>query len=353
MSQDLIQEVISQKRNESWWLESVKQVVGRYGQMFHPANLDRLTKEDFKSFLLFKNNLHWGAIHRQGNLVTADMPALIKFLKFVLDENIPIKERLKTNFTERGGYWIKGIGRAVITPILLVVYPTKYGVWNSRSENALRKLNLFPSFSPQDSFVSKYLKVNDVILDLSQKYNVTLWQLDGVLGEISGSGPFEAAPTEEEKVAEEVRREHGVEDVTNFGMESHLEDFLIANWSKTIFGKGYELIYNEGDLISQQYQTGVGPIDILAKSKNGEEYLVIELKKGRTSDAVVGQLLRYIAWVRENVANGKAVKGAVVVLDVDDKLKYALKELKDITLYTYQVNFNLMKEDLSNENAKK
>lgn len=139
-------------------------------------------------------------------------------------------------------------------------------------------------------------------------------------------------------------------DLDNFGMESHLEDFLIANWNKTIFGKKYELIYDEGDLISQQYHTTVGEIDILAKAKDGEEFLVIELKKGRTSDAVVGQILRYIAWVRENMANGKAVKGTVVVLDVDDKLKYALKELKDIKLYTYQVNFKLTPQDIQNKN---
>lgn len=346
MSQDLIQEVISQKRNEPWWVDSEKQVIGRYGQVFHPANLDRLTKEDFKSFLLIKNNLHWGAIHRQENLVTADMPALIKFLKYVLDENIPIKDRLSTNFKEKGGYWIKGIGRAVITPILLVVYPNKYGVWNSRSESALKKLGLFPKFLSKDSFAEKYLKANDVLLELSQKYNITLWQLDGILGEISGNGPFEATPTEEEIVTEEAR-EYGVEDIANFGMESHLEDFLIANWNKTVFGENYELIYNEGDLVSQQYQTGVGPIDILAKSKNGEEYLVIELKKGRTSDAVVGQLLRYIAWIKENMADGKVVKGAVVVLELDDKLKYALKELKQlIGLYIYRVDFKLTQQQV-------
>ena len=81
MSRDLIQEVISLKRNESWWIESEKQVIGRYGQMFHPANLDQLTKEDFKSFLLIKNNLHWGGINRSSNAVTTDMPALTKFLK--------------------------------------------------------------------------------------------------------------------------------------------------------------------------------------------------------------------------------------------------------------------------------
>lgn len=345
MDQDLIQKTILEKANDPWWLESEKKVIGKYGQMFNPANLDQLTKEDFKSFLLIKNNLHWEGIHRQGNLITSDMETLKRYLKYLLNEEIPIRERLKQVFNAKGGYVIKGLGKAVITPILLVVYPTKYGVWNTRSESALKKLNLFPKFLPKDSFAEKYLKVNDVILDLAQKYNISLWQLDGVFGEISGSSPFGTTLTEEEVVEEEAQ-EHGVVDLANFGMESHLEDFLIANWNKTIFGKKYDLIYDEGDLASQQYQTAVGAIDILAKSKNGEEYLVIELKKGRTSDAIVGQILRYIAWVRENVANGKAVKGVIVVLDSDDKLKYALKELKDIALYTYQVNFKLSQQDI-------
>jgi hypothetical protein len=349
MNQDLIQKTIAEKINEPWWLESGKKVIGRYGQMFNPVNLDQLTKEDFKSFLLYKNNLHWEGIHRQGNLVTSDMEALKRFLKFLLNEEVLIKERLKPVFNTqelmRRGYVAKGLGKAVITPILLVVYPTKYGVWNTRSENALKKLNLFPKFLPKDSFADKYLKVNDVLLDLAQKYNITLWQLDGILGEISGSGPFGIMQTEEEIVEEEAKG-HGVVDLANFGMESHLEDFLIANWDKTIFGKQYELIYDEGDLVSQQYSTSVGQIDILARSRDEDEYLVIELKKGRTSDAVVGQILRYIAWVRENIANGKTVKGVVVVLDIDEKLKYALKELKDITLYTYQVNFKLTTGDI-------
>lgn len=126
-----------------------------------------------------------------------------------------------------------------------------------------------------------------MFLELAQKYNVSLWQLDGIIGEISGSSPFGSAKSEEETVEEEAQ-EHGVVDLANFGMESHLEDFLIANWNKTIFGKKYQLIHDEGDLVSQQYHSAVGEIDILAKTKDGEEFLVIELKKGRTSDAVVG-----------------------------------------------------------------
>src|SRR3990167_4335621 len=130
-----IEKIIREKAvNDPWWQgTSEQQVVGKYGQLFHPKNLDGLTKENFKSFLLIKNNLHWEGIHRQGNIITADMVALRKFLKYILDDNTPVEKRLNTEFIENGGYWVKGIGRAIITPILMLVYPNKYGVWNTKS----------------------------------------------------------------------------------------------------------------------------------------------------------------------------------------------------------------------------
>lgn len=350
MDTDLIQKIIDEKTNNPWWIEAEKKVSGRYGHIFNPANLDRLTKEDFKSFLLIKNNLHWEGIHRQGNLITSDMDKLRGFLKLLLDENIPIKERLQKLFDKRGGYYIKGLGRAVVTPIMLLVYPDKYGVWNSRSEAALIKLNQFPRFATGDSFANKYLKVNNVLHELAAKYNVSLWNLDGVFGELSGFGPWleqaSYGKTDEEELEQEAQ-EHGIEDVANFGMERQLEDFLIANWDKTIFNKEYDLIYGEGDdLLSQQYQTSIGPIDILVKAKDGSGYLVIELKKGKTSDAVVGQILRYMTWVRENLAGNGTVKGTIVILEADDKIKYSLRGQQNISLYTYRVDFTLNIENV-------
>jgi len=41
-----------------------------------------------------------------------------------------------------------------------------------------------------------------------------------------------------------------------------------------------------------QHATETGPLDILALRKYGSEFLVVELKKGRASDVVVGQILR-------------------------------------------------------------
>ncbi len=72
--------------------------------------------------------------------------------------------------------------------------------------------------------------------------------------------------------------------------------------------------------------------------------MVIELKKGQTSDATVGQLLRYMAWVEENVAEtGQKVEGIIIARDVDDALRYALKRAAGASVLTYRVDFALQK----------
>jgi restriction system protein len=71
--------------------------------------------------------------------------------------------------------------------------------------------------------------------------------------------------------------------------------------------------------------------------------LVIELKKGRESDKVVGQILRYMGWVRDNLCReGEDVKGLIIYKDVDERLTYALGMVQDIVqVKRYSVNFQL------------
>ena len=59
---------------------------------------------------------------------------------------------------------------------------------------------------------------------------------------------------------------------------------------------------NSRELIGQQFQTDTGPLDLLAISKDQKELLVIELKKGRASDAVVGQIQRYMGFIKDEIA---------------------------------------------------
>jgi len=123
-----LQEAIKKTKKEYENVERKNEeieVIEKYGSMFNPSNLDSLNKEDFKSFLLIKNNKHWEGIHRQGNMITQDMTKLKNALKILLDEEKPIEERLNFLFPKNKAGYIKGLGRAIVTPILMVVYPTK------------------------------------------------------------------------------------------------------------------------------------------------------------------------------------------------------------------------------------
>jgi restriction system protein len=135
-----------------------------------------------------------------------------------------------------------------------------------------------------------------------------------------------------------------IESLESFGLESQLEEFIVENWNRLSLGKNYEIVKEDGEIIGQQYVTPVGRIDILAKNKNGKEWLVIELKKGKSSDHIIGQTLRYIAWIKENEAGAdENVKGLIITKDQDEKLKYSLKATSDIESMTYSVDFQLNK----------
>ncbi len=323
-------------------LQQEKEVIQKYGSLFHPTNLDNLSSDDFKSFLLIKNNHHWDGIHRQGNIITRDMPRLKSALKILLDENQDLDYRLTTLFPPKGDGYIKGLGRAIVTPLLLVVYPQKYGVWNSKSEAGLQKLGLLPRFKTKDSFADKYIAINQALTELAQKYSLTLWQLDEIVGWIAlGNPPISSDSTIPEEISY-LTKDVNHEDIEDFGLESHLEDFIIENWDRLDLCNNYRILEEDGDIIGQQYVTPIGRIDILAKGKDNKEWLVIELKKGKTGDQVVGQTLRYISWIREHKAEpGDTVSGLVIAGDKDDKLIYSLKAVPDIRLRTYSVSFKL------------
>tara|TARA_Y100000590_G_scaffold100606_1_gene114364 strand:+ start:126 stop:1046 length:921 start_codon:yes stop_codon:yes gene_type:complete len=125
-----------------------------------------------------------------------------------------------------------------------------------------------------------------------------------------------------------------------FYMEKQLEDFIISNWENTKFGAQYDLIHEDGELISQQYPTDIGKIDILAMDKKSKNFVVIELKKNQTSDDTVGQLLRYMGWVKKN-KNDEGVKGIIVAGQFDNKLDHARSMIPNCEVFLYEVDFKL------------
>ncbi len=93
----------------------------------------------------------------------------------------------------------------------------------------------------------------------------------------------------------------------------------------------------------QQYKTGIGKIDIIAKEKSSGRYVVIELKRNQTSDDTIGQLTRYMGWIEEHKSNGQPTKGIIIVGKYDEKLYYPAKKISDVQIYIYKVDFKLEK----------
>ncbi len=146
------------------------------------------------------------------------------------------------------------------------------------------------------------------------------------------------------KPAQLTHSDENVEDPAIFALEKHLEDFLVANWAQTELGKEFDIYAEDGETIGRQYISDTGPIDILAISKTGNILLVVELKRGRASDVVVGQIQRYMGYVKDELAEPhQQVHGAIIALEDDLKLRRALSVTQNISFYRYQVSFKLTK----------
>jgi restriction system protein len=131
-----------------------------------------------------------------------------------------------------------------------------------------------------------------------------------------------------------------------FPLEKELENFIVNNWQHVEFGQDFDIFTDEDGETGQQYQADkAGIIDILAVSKDRKRLLVIELKKGSTSDATVGQMLRYMGYVKEVLADeDQTVFGAIVALDDDKKIQWALSMVENVAFYRYEMTFKLVKK---------
>ena len=101
-------------------------------------------------------------------------------------------------------------------------------------------------------------------------------------------------------------------------LERGLEEAIKAN----LAGLG---LRPASEKVHQQFSRGpgVGRSDLICMDEN-DDFVVIELKRGRSSSEVIGQLATYVGYVKENIASkGQAVHGWIITGDYDESLRLA------------------------------
>lgn len=173
---------------------------------------------------------------------------------------------------------------------------------------------------------------------------VTVFPLSGYAAEVARLTGSAAAPAAlvaasalAASQAEEVQHE------VAFQLERQLEDFLVHNWRATPLGRDYDIFEQDGEVTGQQYRAdGNTRMDILAVSKDRKRLLVVELKRGRVSDVVVGQIQRYMGFVKDELLEpGQSVEGVIIGREDDLSIQRALRVANNIRFMKYRVEFHL------------
>jgi hypothetical protein len=337
---------------KSGWREKRLSDHRRWSEWISPAKLKDLADAEIKTrFLEYFNR---GAGRHPFNKIYRDRiirdgERFRKTAAFLFDENIPVQRRLDDVLDKGGTHHIDGLGKGLATSLLADLVPKKYADWNNKVEMGLNALGRMPLFSKNDAPGARYSKVLHELTAIRElRPQLTFIELDHLLHIVSEEPEGIAAV--------EALRRGGVVEMSEtprtprpsppdmeFAMEKYLEEFMETNFSKINFGAKLEL-YEDEESSGRQYQTSVGPIDLLAIDVEKKELVVIELKKGRAGDAVVGQVLRYIGWATEQLIPKHPeykVRGIVVVPEEDEKLRLALSLMPSVSALVYSVSFQL------------
>ena len=229
---------------------------------------------------------------------------------------------------------LKGVGEQTLSQLLLALDPQRFPLITSQTKDML-------GFDAQQEQKAQQIALEEFQVENTKEYlELTIDYLtDFVIfkqtKEIANLEKYTSVNNmiwlahEKDKTGpEEV-----LEQYTSVSLEKDLKEYLAKN--PHVLEKGLTLIRKE-------FPTDVGLIDLLLSDNKGCD-VIVELKKGKESDIVVGQISRYIGWVIKN--KNKKVRGIIVVNEPDQRLEYSILPFSGlIKIKYYRVKFEVSDE---------
>jgi len=274
--------------------------------------------------------------------IIRNVPKFRDMLAYLLDEDSPIEDRFSNVVSSSGEKHIEGVGKALASAFLMSFDLQKYCIWNNKTEMGFNVLGWGSPYQSGDDEGTKYVKVLEQLRklrdDVGSELGFDFDEVDNFLHWISA----------EEEGKNAVKNRVGEGSLTEAGIwleapeEKFVQHLIERNFDNVFAPLNLKLYDGDPDQSGACFNTPAGTMDFLAEDKSTKDFVVIELKVGKVYDSTIGQILRYMGYVKEELAGDKDVRGIILAEDIDDKAKYALSLVPKIEFKKYRLNIEII-----------
>lgn len=207
---------------------------------------------------------------------------------------------------------LKGVARAFLGKVLSIYFPNTFLTIYGHQDIFLEKIYI--DYKPETYGIELYLRNNYLLLELKNKYasNLSNDEFTYMLYEIFG--------IEKSKPGISINEVEKIEALE----VQHYQSLIHRNFKNLFKGKlKYYDLDRQNEKNGHFYTEEIGVMDFLAVDSNND-LVVIELKREST-DVTLGQILRYMGWVKKNLCkDNQKVRGVIIAESKDNRLEYAL-----------------------------
>jgi hypothetical protein len=253
-----------------------------------------------------------------------------------------VEERFSNVVSSNGSHHIDGVGKALASAFLMDFKPEKYCLWNNKTEMGFSVLGWPLPYEGSHDEGTKYVKVLEKLKELRDNIGKGLdfdfQQVDNFLHWIAAEE--EGINVIKSIIGESTLMETGV--LLEASEEKFVQRLIERNFESIFAPLNLKLYDEDPDQFGARFNTPAGEIDFLAVNKNTGDFIVIELKVGKVTDSAIGQILRYMGYVKTNLAREKNVRGIILAEEIDDKSKYAIIMTPEVELKKYKLSIQLV-----------
>lgn len=326
-------EGITEESVESWHQERRK-AKEKYAVLFSPSYLGKLTREDFESFLYYRNNRAWTNLYRRCKEAARNIGDLRKAIAYLQNESIDIRTRI--NSLLRGGsYYVRGMGKNLATSILHVCDKMdRYGVWNNRTEGGLKKLGRLPIRTY--NYGEFYYRINMELNQLKEELDTDLIMVDGFMWYIDKELPSPTlipAPTRAPPPPTPVPDPKAVLNLLESEMRDSIEEKMVKvagrNWWRQRAPQDVRLRCEERKRREESLPWWDGIERPLISYVDFSDYIKIIMRNWQES---FQQVFRDKDWIRVKLRELESIRNAIA-----HNRHLSSHEIQKLKLYTHEI----------------